>query len=459
VTKTVKADALFLPELKQLLLTKDLVTLKAALREINPVDLAEGWNHFTREEQLSLFQLLGTRRAVVVFEELNVEDQIFLLQAMGEQATGQMVSELPPGEVAHLFRNLPRRVIRRLSNLVKKQEAVERLHEVLAYPPRTAGALMHTEVVRLKEAMTASQALELIRAVTRTHVHEAGLLSTLYVVNGQGTLMGSVPLQTLVAAPHDSRVGELMTSARSIQIVASCDQEEAAQRVSKYSLLSAPVVDDGSRLVGVLLMDDVLDIIRQEASEDIAKMVGTQPEDFLRQPVTRVVQFRLPWLVATIVGEFAVSLVIKYFQGTLQQLVALASFLPLIAAMGGNVGSQSATVVVRGLATGEVRPEEWVRVMLLECRVGLLLGLVYGFVVGGFAHLLYGQHLGWLFSAVVAMGMVTSMMVASTMGSLEPFIFRRFGVDPATATGPLITTTTDLISTSTYLLLATAILL
>ncbi|MBI3332566.1 MAG: magnesium transporter [Candidatus Omnitrophica bacterium] len=444
--------------MRQLLQAKDLATLKSVLREINPVDLAEGWKDLARDEQLTLFQLLGIRRAVVVFEELEVEEQAFLLQAMGDQATGQMVGELPPGEVAHLLRKLPRRVVRRLSNLVKLEEA-QRLQQVFAYPPKTAGALMHTGVIRLKESMSASQALELIRAVSRTHIHEEGLLSNLYVVNGNGMLVGSVSLQTLVAAPHDSLVKELMFSARVTRVVATADQEEAAQVVSKYNLLSAPVVDEGNRLVGVLLMDDVLDVIRQEASEDIAMMVGTRPEEFLRQTPTRIVWFRLPWLVTTIIGEFAVSVVIKHFHATLQQIVALASFFPLIAAMGGNVGAQSATVVVRGLATGEVRPEEWRRVGLLELKVGLLLGVAYGAVVGGFAHLLYGHHLGWPFSAVVGLGMVTSMSVASAMGSLEPFVFKRFGIDPATATGPLITTITDLVSTSTYLALATAILL
>ncbi len=459
MTKTVKAYAAFLPELRQLLAAKDLATLKNVLREINPVDLAEGWKDLSPEERLALFQLLGTRKAVVVFEELDVEDQVFILQAMGDQATVEMANQLPVGEVVHLFRNLPPKVLRRLRNLVKRQETAERLEQVLSYPPKTAGALMHTETVRLKEAMTASQALELIRAVTRTHIHEAGLLSSLYVANGDGRLVGFVTLQALVAAPHDSRIGELMGSTRAIQIPASADQEEAARIVQKYNLISAPVVDDDARLVGILLVDDVLDIVRQEASEDIAKMVGTGPEEFLRQPAGHVVKLRLPWLIATIFGELIVSVVIKHFQATLQQAVALASFLPLIAAMGGNVGSQSATVVVRGLATGAIRMEDWWRVVLLEFRVGVMLGASYGCVVGGFAFLLYGGALGWVFSAVVAAGMLTSMSVASTMGSVEPFVFQHFKIDPATATGPLITTTTDLISTATYLALATVILL
>ena len=458
MTKTVKAYAAFLPELKQLLAAKDLATLKNVLREINPVDLAEGWKDLSPEERLTLFHLLGTRKAVVVFEELDMPDQLLLLQAMGDQATVDMTSELPPGEVAHLFRKLPPRVLKRLRNLVKRQEAAERMEQVLFYPPKTAGSLMHTEVIRLKEAMSASQALELIRAVTRAHVHEAGLLSSLYVVNGDSRLIGCVTLQTLVAAPHDSLIKELMGSAHAIKVLATADQEEAARLVAKYNLISAPVVDEQNRLVGALLIDDVLDIIHQEASEDIAKMVGTGPEEFLRQTAGQVVRLRLPWLIATIFGELVVSVVIKHHEATLQRVVALASFLPLIAAMGGNVGSQSATVVVRGLATGAIRLEQWWKVVLLEMRVGALLGATYGCVVGGFAFLLYGT-LGWLFPAVVAAGMLTSMTVASTMGSVEPFVFLRLKIDPATATGPLITTTTDLISTATYLALATAILL
>lgn len=459
MVKTVKAYALFLPELKQLLAEKDLPTLKSVLREINPVDLAEGWKQFSREEQLQLFQLLGTRKAVVVFEELDMADQVYLLNAMSSEATSQMMQELPPGEVAHLFRKLPPRVIKRLKNLVKRQEAMERIEQTQAYPRNAVGSIMHTEVIRLKESMSTSQALELIRAVSRTHVHEQGILTNLYVINGQGRLAGFVPLQTLVAAPHDSRVAELMTPAHTIAVQATADQEEAAQLVTKYNLLSAPVVDAEERLVGVLLIEDVLDIVQKEASEDIAKMAGTRLEEFTARNVPRIVRMRLPWLVASIAGELLVSVVVKHFEATILQVVALASFMPLIAAMGGNVGAQSATIVVRSLATGHLQLKEWYKAMLRECAVGLLLGISYGVVVGGFAYILYGQELTWHFGMVVMLGMVTSMTVAATIGAIEPFVFERVGIDPATATGPLITMTTDLIATSAYLALATVVLL
>ena len=459
MVKSVKAYALFLPELKQLLVEKDLPTLKSALREINPVDLAEGWKELSREEQLQLFQLLGTRKAVVVFEELEMADQVFLLNAMSSEAADQMVQDLPPGEVAHLLRKLPPRVIKRLSNLVKRQEAMERIEQALAYPRNTVGSLMHTEVFRLKEGMSTSQALELIRAVSRTHVHEQGILSNLYVVDGQGRLAGFVPLQTLVSAPHDSRVAELMTPAHAISVRATADQEEAAALVTKYNLLSAPVVDEEERLVGVLLIDDVLDIVQKEASEDIAKMAGTKPEEFTARNILRIIRLRLPWLVASIAGGFLVSLVVKRFEGTIREVVALAAFMPLIAAMGGNVGSQSATIIVRSLAMGHIQMKEWYKAMVREFTVGLLMGISYGLLVGGFAYILYGKELTWQFGFVVSLGMVTSMTVAATIGAVEPFIFERIGIDPATATGPLITTTTDLIATSAYLALATVVLL
>ncbi len=459
MVKSVKAYALFLPEIKQLTAAKDLVGLKKLLREINPVDLAEGWNEFSPEERLLVFQLIGTRKAVVMFEELEVKEQTALLQSLDDSSAGQMLNELQPAEMAHLFRKFAPRVLRRLRNLVKRQESVDRLEQTLSYPPNTAGSLMHTGTIRLRETMTASQALEQIRAVTRTHIETEGLFSTLYVVNSGGRLTGFVSLQTLVAAPHESRIGELMSAAGIIEIRATADQEEAAQTVSRYNLLSAPVVDDGGHLVGVLLIDDVLDILNREASEDIAKMAGTVPEEFGARNVWKVARLRLPWLITSIAGEFLVSIVIKHYEATLIQVVALASFMPLIAAMGGNVGSQSATIVVRSLATGHLTVSDWFKAMRREFAVGLVMGISYGILVGGFAYGLYGSQLGWKFAAVVSGGMLCSMTVAATIGALEPFVFQHLGIDPATATGPLITTTTDLISTSTYLIVATAVFL
>ncbi len=458
MAKTVKAYTLFLPELKQLLEVKDLDTLKEVLREINPVDLAEGWTDFSREEQLTLFQLLRTRHMVVVFEELDADDQVFLLQAMGEQATGQIVSHLPPADVAHLFRKLPHRVIRRLQNLVKRRETAERLEQSLSYPPDTAGALMHTGVIPLRETMTASQAVEKIRVVARSRAYETELLSILYVVNGTGKLMGYVSIQNLIAAPHASRLQELMASTQGIALAVSADQEEAARVVSKYNLLSAPVVDEREKLVGVLLVDDVLEIISEEATEDIAKMAGTDPESLSSRSLFRSTGLRLPWLMVTFVGQLLVAIVISRFEATLSQVIAMVSFMPLIAALGGNVGAQSATIIVRGLATGEIPLSHERRQIGLEMLTGAFCGLLYGAILGGISYLAYGARFHAAFALSVGLAVFVSMTIAATMGAVVPFLFRRVGIDPATASAPLITTTTDIFSVAVYFWLATALL-
>ncbi|MBI4227027.1 MAG: magnesium transporter [Candidatus Omnitrophica bacterium] len=455
-TKYLQPAALILPELRELLAANDYATLKQCLRELHPVDLADRWDAFEPGQQVQLFQLLGTVAAVKLFETLSPEDQRFLLMTLGDESA-PVIEGLAPADVARLFRRLPKRVVKKLAGLVKREESLQKIQLLMTFPPGSAGSLMHPEFIKLTPTMTAKQALETVQAIARPHRDHH--LFALYVTNGQGKLVGALTLQELIGAPSDARLAELMSSIEAIRIPATVDQEDVAKRFAKYDLVSAPVVDEAGALIGVLTVDDIIDVMRQEASEDIAKMAGTKVEEFQAHTVFRVVRLRLPWLIASIVGGFLVSLVIRHYEGTLLQIVALASFMPLIAAMGGNVGAQSATVVVRSLALGHLHRADWQKAMVREAAVGLLLGMTYGVGVGAFAYLLYGAQLGGYFALVVALGMLTSMVVAATIGALEPFVFQGLGIDPATATGPLITTTTDLIATSTYLALATLILL
>jgi magnesium transporter len=207
-------------------------------------------------------------------------------------------------------------------------------------------------------------------------------------------------------------------------------------------------------------LKDVLSVVREEATEDIAKMAGTRAKDLREESAFKIVFFRMPWLVVTLCGGFIISLIIHHFEPVLAKVVALASFSPLIAGMGGNVGSQSATIVVRSLALGHLEERmDQVKAIFREMRVGIMLGIIYGVALAVFAFMVYGQQFGIRFAFIVAIGMGTSMTVAATMGAIEPVVFHRLGVDPATATGPLITTITDIISNFTYFALATALLL
>ena len=455
--ETLKSLTLLVPEIKGLLADQEFSLLKDVLKECSPLDLAECWSDFSHEEQIALFKLLGTKAAIQLFESIDIESQKFLLNQLNEEAVIPLLEGAHPADIARVFHRLPERAVKKMTSLVKREEALQRIQQVMTFPQNSAGSLMHPEFVKLLPKMTARHALSLIQAIARPH--EKRHLFALYVTDESGKLMGALSLQDLVSAPEDATLSDLMGSVEPIKVLTTADQEDVSKIVAKYDLFSVPVVDEEDHLVGVLTVDDIIDVIRHEATEDIAKMAGTKAEDIVARSAFRIARLRLPWLITTLIGELAVSVIIKHYEYTLSKVVALASFLPLIAAMGGNVGSQSATIVVRGLATGQILRRNVAREVLKEFRVGVILGVCYGMVLAIMAFSLYGDRFGLFFPLVVGIGMCLSMIVASTTGAIEPFILSHFGVDPATATGPLITTTTDLISTSAYFLLATLILL
>jgi magnesium transporter len=322
----------------------------------------------------------------------------------------------------------------------------------VVFPPHTAGSLMHTDILSLGPKMTAQQALDQVRVASR--LHRTSDLNVLYVTDEPGRLMGALTPQSLIAAPRDMRLAQIMGPVQLIKVRADVDQEEAAKVFSKYKLLAAPVVDQDNRLLGVLTVDDILHVISQEATEDIAKMAGTTAEELEDATAGRVARLRMPWLITTCLAEVGVSAIVRGFESTLAQAVALASFMPLIAAMGGNVGAQSSTLCVRGLATGHIQPSQWKKMAGRELRAGIYMGLGYGVAVGLAAAVIYGGRFGAAFPVVVGIGVLFSMTVASTMGAVEPFVLHHFKMDPAVAVGPLVSTMTDLLSVTAYLSLA-----
>jgi len=451
-----KSLTLMIPEIKGLLSEKQFGLLKDVLKECSPLDLAECWSDFSMEEEVTLFKLLGTSAAIQLFESIDLESQRRLLNQLNEEAVVPLLEGADPTDIARVFHQLPSSAVKKMTRLVKRGEALQKIQRVMTFPEHSAGSLMHPEFVKLLPKMTARHALSLLQTIVRPH--ERKHLSALYVTDERGKLVGALSLQDLVSAPEDATLSVLMMPAHHFKVLAETDQEEVAKVVAKYDLVSVPVVDANDHLIGILTVDDIIDVIRHEATEDMAKMAGTQVEDIGARSALRVARLRLPWLVTTLVGQLVVSVIIRHYESTLSEIIALAAFLPLIAAMGGNVGTQSAMVMVRSLATGPLFTRgPWA--VFREFRVGLILGLCYGAVLLGAAHLLFANRFPDHFPWVVGLGMCLSMTVASTMGALAPLLFQKLGIDPATATGPLITTTTDLISISAYLLLATVMLL
>ncbi|MBI3265742.1 MAG: magnesium transporter [Chlamydiae bacterium] len=443
---------LFLPEIKEMITLRDYKSLRHFLTQVDPVDLAEGWQALSREEQSVIFRLLPRRLESQLFEELEVEEQQALLDGLRDSSVQSLLGNLQASETSQLIRELPEKVVHRFLGLLKKAQA-DSVTPSLQFSEKSVGSLMRTRFITIHKDWTTQEALERIRVNTRLrHVDEI-YLETIYVADASERLVGQVPLKKIIVAPRGMKVDQMMEK-RIHQLNPESDQEEASNLFKKYKLTSAPVVSQEGRMLGILLVRDIFKVIEQETEEDFAKMAGTQA-GLLSRSIFFITKTRFPWLIVTCLGYFAVGWVVNHFRGTLAKVIGLTSFMPLIAAMGGNVGSQTATAVVRGLATGEIRSLSRREVILKEICVGFFLGLLYGSGTGLASHLIYGIQFGWRFSAVVGLGMFASIMAASIMGALEPFIFEKLEIDPATATGPLITFCADFVSTFTYLSVAT----
>ena len=448
--------ALLVPEIKELLQEKNYTLLKQVLRECNPIEFTDFWKKFDEEERLQIFKLLPAAAALRLFEILDIEDQRFLLAKLNEDSVTPLLENMHSPDLAKLFHKMSPRMVKKMSGLIKRQEALAHVDLLMKYPENTAGSLMHLEFIKLTPKLTAKQALLLIQAITRPKQKEH--LSALYVTDDDGKLLGAVDLHDLIIAPEDEKLSDMMTSVEGIKVKPETDQEEVAKLFSKYRLTSAPVIDENGKLIGILMLDDIISVVRQEATEDIAKMAGTRAVDIKERSVFRIMQFRMPWLVVTLFAGIVISFIIRHYEPILNKVIALVSFTPIIAGMGGNVGSQSATIVVRSIALGQINGHQKMKTIFREMRVGLFMGLIYGVILGVIGYLIYGAQYHAEFSLVVAVGMCTSMTVAATMGAIGPILFDRVGIDPATATGPIITTLTDVLTVLTYLSFATLLL-
>ena len=449
---------LLIPEIKELLQEKNYSLLKVALKECNPIGIAGAWHDFTKEEQLQIFKVLSAKSAVSLFEVLDIEDQSKLLEKLSDENVTPILNSMASPDVAKIFHKLSTRAVKKMRNLIQRQKALSHVDLLMAFPKHSAGSLMHPEFIKLSPKMTAKQALNAISAIARPGQKE--YLYSLFVTDDEGKVIGSLSLQDVLGAPESEKLSELMTSVEDFKISPEIDQEEVAKIFAQYDLSAAPVVDKSSRLIGVISVKDVISVERQEAAEDIAKMFGTAPTDVRHTSVFRELFYRMPWLVVTLGGGFFTSYIIKSFEPILAKVIALASFSPLLAGMGGNVRAQSATLVVRSIALGQLnKKSEKIQTIFRELKVGIMLGLGYGTALGFLSYLLYGGRYHWQFSFCVAFAMFTSMTGAAFLGAVEPLLFHRIGIDPATSTGPLITTMTDILTNLTYYTLATILLM
>ncbi len=426
--------------------------IKKLISKTHPADLAWVFRSLTPLEQRDIFQIIAESELVADFlSELDDAIMVELVSGLPAEFMARVVSRMASDDAADLIEALPED---KAAEIRKHMEAEDRdeVEELLKYDPETAGGIMSPDFMYLDENLTVEEAIRKVQKRSE----EKEMVFYLYITHGDGQLIGVLSLRELLMHPMQRKLKNIMNT-NVIAVTTDTDQEEVAHIVSQYNLLAIPVVDSTYKLVGIVTVDDVIDVLREEATEDFLQMAGAgRDQEIMLKPLYQKILLRAPWLFASWIGGVGAMFIINSFQSELQKVLALASFIPIIAGMGGNIATQSSTIIVRGLATGRVSMQQFVQVILKEFTVGIVLGSCFGFLLGILAHLKYATpaQLG----LVVGISVFAVMSMAATVGTVVPLLLKRLNIDAAIATGPFITTSIDILGVSLFFSVAKILL-
>ena len=443
-------NRILLESIKRLLRRGAAIHLGKIVNKTHAADLSVVFRSLSLAQQHELFGLISdVEQKGILFSELDEDTFQDLIEDMKLEDTVRILESMPADDVADIIGRLPEEKSKTILDKMKTAES-EEVEDLLRYEDDTAGGIMVPDFIALREDVTARQAIESLQ----TEHSDVEMAFYLYVVDEYGKLVGVSSLRQLVVVPPVTPLKEFMTT-DVFSVQTDMDQEEVAKLVARYDILAVPVVDGSNRLVGIVTVDDVIDILRKEATEDILKMAGAGEEFVETKSILKSTRIRLPWLFASCMGGIFAFFIIGEFESSLSKFTYLAAFIPVIMGMGGNIGTQSSTIVVRGLATGRIHVRDIWSVVLKELTIGVILGLVYGLLIGFVAQFRYSME---ALALSVSLAVICSMSIAALVGSLVPMGFARINIDPAVATGPLVTTSIDIISVFFYFLIATALL-
>ena len=423
--------------------------LKGLIRGYNPIDIAFAMEQLTAEERGHVFELLDSEASGIVLEEVDDRITADLVEGTDEGELARIIDMMPPDSGADAMSVLPDDVKHRILNRIPAEEARE-LARLLHYDERSAGGLMTTEIIMSPPDITAYGVMQHIR---RTNVSREGIYRV-FVVDDTRKLLGAVDLVTLINARDDQLLSKIMDP-DPVRVHHDAYQEEVVRLVDKYDLTMIPVVDDNDCLLGAVTVDDVIDALQQEVTEDIASVAGASPENLLSRSPWLAVRSRVPWLLVALGVSLLSALVVRLFQGTLEQAVMLAAFIPVITAMSGNSGLQSSMVAVRSMALGISDDRNIGSMLLRQIPVALAVALVCGVIAFGAGALLIGEP---GYGLIVGLGMFGAILSGTLVGSLIPVVFRRVGMDEALASGPFVTTLNDVVSLLIYFGIAAALM-
>ncbi len=423
--------------------------IRTLLAAVHPVDIAQDLDEMDLDERIRIFEILDPDIAAQTLTAMGHESKVELVDKMGEEKLGSILDLMSDNAVADILDHLPHRREKLLINVdTTKKADIEALRQ---YPPDTAGGRMTRNFVTVPADTTARQVIQEIQGAVDPHT-----VDFIYITDEQGHLKGISSLARLMLHKPDERIGDFMRKEISV-VGPTTNQEEVARLAQKYRIRAVPVVDADMKMMGVVTLQDIVEVIQHEASEDMHKMAGSVNVDTLDAPMFRRYGRRLPWLLLTLAGEMTIAVVIStVFRSTLEKAAILSAFMPAIAATGGNVGLQSTTLIVRGLGMGTIRVSQFLKVVLTELRLGTILGVTCGLAAAGIAMMIEHDHKSvFKLGIAVFAAMISATMATSFGGALAPMILHKLKRDPAIACGPFVTMFNDLFGTSVYFLIAT----
>lgn len=426
--------------------------LSHLLKKVHPVDIALVISRIDNEERKQIIDLIKDVEIIseIISNLSSKEVVVEVLHDMPYEKICDIFHELDSDDAADILGLLPEEDREAILQLIKKEDR-EELDKLLEYDPNTAGGIMDPQYLAVQSTILVDEALKQIRGSK-----DIDMVFYIYVVNETNHLQGVLSLRQLVMAPKKTKVSDIMKQ-DIIYVKTDTDQEEVAKLVSRYDYLALPVVNEQGLLVGMITVDDVIDVIKEEATEDMMKMAGSSSIIDLNNISTfEYIKARSPWLLACFVGGLISARIVSHFEEAIATVLVLAAFMPVVNSMAGNIGSQSASIIVRSIALGKIDASNIWKVIYKELRVGLSLGLLYGGLLAIAVYFLHGE-ITYL-PLVVSISMISAMLVAASIGAIFPLSFDKFGIDPALASGPFVTTVMDIIAVSIYFTVATQML-
>ena len=448
------------PEIKELIAERNFSALREAFIDWAPADVAECITELPEEEQAVVFRLLPHAQATDVLEYLDTDAQQTVLKAMGHAEAARILNDMSADDRTALLEELPGAAVAQMLQLLSPEEKAI-AQSLLNYPEDSVGRLMNPNFISVREETTIQQTLEYIRE----HGKDAETLNVIYVIDEHRRLIDDLRIREILIRPVDTKIADFRDN-HFVTLRATDDQATALEVFRKYDRNTLPVVDSEDKLLGIVTVDDMLDVQEEETTEDIQKIGGVEAldEPYMEAPLMEVVRKRAVWLVVLFVGEMFTATAMGFFEHELQKAVILALFIPLIISSGGNAGSQASTLLIRAMALGEVALKDWWRVMRREIASGLLLGLILGtigflriYIWSQFSPTSFGPHYT-LIGATVAVAVASVVLWGTLFGALMPMLLRRCGIDPATASAPFVATLVDVTGLFIYFSAAVLIL-